>query len=54
MGLASECSLLTGNKIEKLGLEIFDIGLFFIDSSEVQQCESGKIKMDEELVKTEK
>jgi hypothetical protein len=53
MSLASECTLLTGNKIGKHSLEIFNIGLFFIDSSEVQQCESGRIKMDE-LVKTEK
>jgi hypothetical protein len=54
MGLVSECTLLTGNKIGKLGLEIFNIGLFFIDSSEVKQYESGKIKMDEKMVKTEK
>jgi hypothetical protein len=54
MDLASESTLLIGNKIGKLGLEIFNIGPFFIDSSEVKQYESGKIKMDEKLVKTEK
>jgi hypothetical protein len=59
MSLISEYTLLAGNKIGKPSLEIFDIGLFFLDKQlfrahQPQPWESGKIKMDEELVKTEK